>query len=902
MRKLFSLIAAVLFAGSMMAQVTITPDNCGWTGTAGAQSGVVEGVTVANTNGLAGVDQSTGVAAMRIYKSATLTISAETNITKIEFTCAENGTTKFGPGCFGEQEGYTFEAEGPKGTWVGSAKQVEFVASANQVRATQIVVTLDDDDDDDDPDEVVIYDWRGKIGATILGGNSNIAEATVKIHENTDEIPAIKFGSSFVYADGKWIAIKPAEGGFKAGDVLYVAAVFNNANENLDKYAQVDLRAADGDTRIWMSDSASTINGRLSAAEPIVQTYKLESDQDSLFLGRYGNTGMFIVTLMVGRPEEEPIIEPEQEYFLVGTKIGWEAKADFKLAKNPGQEGEWMIDYTAEANEGIKVLGVKGEEKTWYNDKEGQEYIITEAGDYTIYFRPEGNSDWGYYYFEPVKKEALKDPTTCAEAAEAALSVEKNNDLYNGGKEYTIQGYVTEIAYAWSASAKNMSFWMADDKEGGKVLEAYKCAIELEENAVRVGDLVKVTGKLTKYNTTPEFAAGCTVEIVERAEQPEPKNLGEKTIAEFLELKNTVDTCILTGIVANIKTNSDGSYNKYGNFDLVEIDNEEVKVYIYGLLTADGQAQKFQEMGIDAGDTLKLKAVYGEYNNAPQVKNAIFVEVKKAPVAGEKIEITISSLTTPGAIRWTDAVASQGWWQIWGQNDTYAFSLSNNYTTETAGTYTVADLDPDYSYVEVIETEAAVSFVDGSVTVAVAEDGIVTVVGELTGDDGNIYAFNLTYKDPVAEKTVEVAIPEWELADTYISYGLFAVAGEAEDGTYVQLALWMEGTTAEDIFGEYTEDDIDERYIGTGIVNPDKSQTSIYTAEIKIEEGAESGHTIVTAEILAYNNTLYKVTTIRGQGIDNVNGAVKAIKSIENGQLIIEKAGKTYNAQGAVVR
>ena len=154
----------------------------------------------------------------------------------------------------------------------------------------------------------LIYDWAGEIGTTILGA-SGVEVSTVKIHTNTDAVPAIKFGSSFVYAEGKWIAIKPAEGGFHAGDVLSVAAVFNNADDT--KYAQIDLRAADGDTRIWLSDSASTINGRTQAGEPIVQTYTLEADQDSLFLGRYGNTGMFVTLLKVERAGGETPVEPE---------------------------------------------------------------------------------------------------------------------------------------------------------------------------------------------------------------------------------------------------------------------------------------------------------------------------------------------------------------------------------------------------------------------------------------------------------------------------------------------------------------------------------------------------------------------------------------------------------------
>ena len=236
----------------------------------------------------------------------------------------------------------------------------------------------------------------------------------------------------------------------------------------------------------------------------------------------------------------------------------------------------------------------------------------------------------------------VTDPTNCAEAAAAALSVSENNELYNGGKEYTIQGFVTSIAFPWKEGT--MSFWMADTENGGNVLEAYKCAVENEADAVRVGDKVAVTGKLTKYNKTPEFAAGCTVEIIERApEDPNPPVvLGEMTIAEFLELKNFKDTCILTGVVANIVMDKqdETQYNKYGNFDLVELDNEEVQVYIYGLLTSDGVAQQFNEMGIDEGDTLVIKAVYSEYNNKPQVKNAVFVEVYKGEGGGEEGDYT----------------------------------------------------------------------------------------------------------------------------------------------------------------------------------------------------------------------------------------------------------------------
>lgn len=227
------------------------------------------------------------------------------------------------------------------------------------------------------------------------------------------------------------------------------------------------------------------------------------------------------------------------------------------------------------------------------------------------------------------------DTLTCAQAAEQALAGKTD--------EVIIKGYVTEMVEEWS-SHKNVSFWMADTKGGTNTFEAYRVKCETAAEAPTVGALVWVKGKLTKYTknevTIPETAAGGTFGILAKGEDVAPaQNLGEKTIAEFLSLKNKKDTCVLTGIVANIKTNEDGSYNKYGNFDLVELDNDEVSVYVYGLLTAAGENQKFQEMGIDKGDTLTCKAVYKEYNGKAEAENAIFVSVKKGEGGGEEEEL-----------------------------------------------------------------------------------------------------------------------------------------------------------------------------------------------------------------------------------------------------------------------
>ena len=94
-------------------------------------------------------------------------------------------------------------------------------------------------------------------------------------------------------------------------------------------------------------------------------------------------------------------------------------------------------------------------------------------------------------------------------------------------------------------------------------------------------------------------------------------------------------------------------YNVYGNFDLVDEADPEVKVYIYCLLTADGKNQKFREMDIDEGDILTIKAIYTEFQGAPQAKNAIYVSHEKAQgtaVENTAIEAKATKIIRDGQI------------------------------------------------------------------------------------------------------------------------------------------------------------------------------------------------------------------------------------------------------------
>ena len=100
-----------------------------------------DGVTITVSSGILGTYN--GENHYRIYKNQTLTVTSTANIASIEFTCTANGDAKYGPGCFTASTGEYGHDGGAVGTWTGSAKEVVFTASTNQVRASQIVVVLE---------------------------------------------------------------------------------------------------------------------------------------------------------------------------------------------------------------------------------------------------------------------------------------------------------------------------------------------------------------------------------------------------------------------------------------------------------------------------------------------------------------------------------------------------------------------------------------------------------------------------------------------------------------------------------------------------------------------------------------------------------------------------------------
>ena len=119
---------------------------------------------------------------------------------------------------------------------------------------------------------------------------------------------------------------------------------------------------------------------------------------------------------------------------------------------------------------------------------------------------------------------------TCAEAAALCTATATE-------EKYIIHGYVSEMIEVFNTQYGNTTFWMADTKNGGQVLQVYRAkpVSEVEKN-LQVGDYVEVIGTLVLYKGTPEVNTGASVEKINEPGTSSVDNVvANKQAAKFIE-------------------------------------------------------------------------------------------------------------------------------------------------------------------------------------------------------------------------------------------------------------------------------------------------------------------------------------------------------------------------------
>lgn len=160
----------------------------------------------------------------------------------------------------------------------------------------------------------------------------------------------------------------------------------------------------------------------------------------------------------------------------------------------------------------------------------------------------------------------------------------------NDKAEYTVEGYVTAIEVAPDPAYENISFWMDDKADGGKVFEVYRLSYKGKkaEDIPVVGDKVAVTATLKKYTPKSgdpiyetDVIKGYEILVKGSGKRytDDDLNISEINVAQALEigmaLKNgekTTKSYTVTGYV--IKFAKNGEYNEqYKNQSFYMSDN-----------------------------------------------------------------------------------------------------------------------------------------------------------------------------------------------------------------------------------------------------------------------------------------------------------------------------------------
>lgn len=148
---------------------------------------------------------------------------------------------------------------------------------------------------------------------------------------------------------------------------------------------------------------------------------------------------------------------------------------------------------------------------------------------------------------------------TCAEAAELCG---KLTDGSQSVETYVITGYITDV-FA-NINNNQQSFWLADTKDGGKVVQAFWANLPEGVEKFTAGSKVAITGRLLKYvkndGTVVAEVKNPTVVIMEQGGGDETGTEGTKvTCAKAVELckaladnASSAETYAVTGYITDV--------------------------------------------------------------------------------------------------------------------------------------------------------------------------------------------------------------------------------------------------------------------------------------------------------------------------------------------------------------
>ena len=557
--------------------------------------------------------------------------------------------------------------------------------------------------------------------------------------------------------------------------------------------------------------------------------------------------------------------EVDENYVAPPTITG---AADFK----------YYTDVKIAANEGLTIYyTTDGTEpaKDPYNEYWGSFTIEETTTVKAIAYDENGNAS---AVVEKTFKEM--ETVTCEEAA--ALCATATTD------KYIIRGYITEIKYSYSEQYGTATFWMADTKDGGNVLQAYSVApLTDNDKEFALGDYVEVIGSLKLYNTTAEV------------------DHGTYTVANLVWAGDEREGYLISGLDP-----------VYGDL-AIDLAYEEwvhawyLSMAINGELVAERVVLE-DEPTFDEEENLILQTTIvtedeTEYELDLTVAKdaAVVINVTDATMAMSDKEWEVGTMYVSGTWNGYNVKVQLNGWTYYGY-----------------GEYEDAGIE--------IEDDNKNTFMShyAPVTIEKKEDGTAVVTSEFCcyTETLKFYELNVTVAEAPAHEVEKVTIEcdvVFDIEEEYVewedvTYQTPYLSGTCDLGE-IRVDLWHEqvGRAIDSLYGEWGCTEVDMGgwtmlMCGVGVeITPEaQGEEDVYPIMLDLLQGTVATYTkgepntfqgvFLGSDWKEYTLKLTEVA--KPAAVDNITTTVAPVKMIQNGQLVIIRDGVKYNVQGAVVK
>ena len=331
-----------------------------------------------------------------------------------------------------------------------------------------------------------------------------------------DEASFIQYGNDYVYLSarndgqgmkefycyrilGRGGAKLPSHDVLQIGDFVVVKCQIQNYDGTIENNGLCSIEVSNNEAYNNAFRPIDTTNvtpdpAGVDVPEGAINVYKAREISESIGSGKT-TTEKYYIKGWISRIVEGVGSYGNATFYITPTNDGTTATVEFEAYRVKGKNGETLTS----ANQ--VVVG---------------DFVVLHS-QIKNYSGTAETADNAYIYSSSNEAfNAVADTiyATCAEAKAAALALPENNTPSTD--IYVITGYVQSQGYNATVSRGQQIFWVDDVKDGAKVFEAYYCDVPNGE-AVPIGAKVKMTGKIMKYNTTPEMKNG-KVEILELPE------------------------------------------------------------------------------------------------------------------------------------------------------------------------------------------------------------------------------------------------------------------------------------------------------------------------------------------------------------------------------------------------